>query len=366
MAWISEIHYLNTYASSSGVAEYVEITLTPAEFARANDFQFATYQTTGETSTVVSLSTLTPVIDPNNGYYVYTITVPTTDPDALGTGNEAEAMALVDNSLASPVLQFFDIGGGTTAITATDGPAAGQTSTNIPAAPARDGNSIQFTKTGTRIDGVLTPGGSTICFCDGTLIETGEGMRPVEDLSAGDRVRNFAGEFIALKWIGGRVINGADLARNPKLYPVRIMAGALGKGLPQRDLLVSRQHRILIDSKIAERVTGRREVLVAAIKLTELPGVFVDTTVTQVRYFHLLFDRHEIIFAEGAASESLFTGPEALNAVSPEAREEILGLFPGLNTSAARTSARFIPVGKLQKRIIARHAKNDQPLQVMI
>lgn len=363
MAWISEIHYQNTYAGGSGVREYVEVSLSPADFARAGDFMFATYQSTGASALVVNLGTLTPVIDPDNGYYVYTILTNTTDPDHLLAGGEAEAVALIDTSLASPVVSFYDIGGGTTAITATNGPAAGTTSTNIPASAG--GQSIQFDVNGTRIDGPVTQDSTVVCFCAGTLIETNIGMVPVEDLRAGALVRNAEGGYSPLFWIASRHVSDDELAKNPKLFPVRITAGALGAGVPKRDLLVSRQHRILIRSRIAERVTGDTEVLVAAIKMTALPGIFVDTEVQEVTYFHTLFENHEIIFAEGAATESLFTGPEALKAVSAAAREEIRTLFPDLDISARITPKRLIPIGKQQRQIVARHVKNMHPVQAV-
>lgn len=362
MAFISEIHYQNSYANSIGVSEFVEISLSANEFARVGDFEFAAYQGTGTASLVINLGTVTPVLDPDNGHYVFTIQVTTTSPDTNPLGGlDAEAVSLVDNSLASPVIDFYDIGGGTTAITANDGPAAGATSTNIPASPG--GTSIQFTKSGIRIDGVLTEDSTVICFCEKTLIETANGMVPVEALKRGDLILNDAGDFVPLRWIGGRHLSGPDLRRNPKFLPIRISAGALGQGLPKRDLSVSRQHRILINSKIAKRVTGARDVLVSAIKLINLPGIFVDTTVQRVRYFHLLFDRHQIIFAENAGTESLFMGPEALDTVSVAAKAEILALFPEFDQPSLTRPACNIPNGKMQKEIAARHVKNAQPLQ---
>ena len=117
-----------------------------------------------------------------------------------------------------------------------------------------------------------------------------------------------------IRWIGRRCINTSELRKDPKLLPVRILAHSLGENLPKRDLLVSRQHRMFIASKIAERMFGTSEVLVSAIRLTVLPGVFVDTTVTSVEYVHVLLDSHELLWAEGAKSESLYLGNQTLNA----------------------------------------------------
>lgn len=83
----------------------------------------------------------------------------------------------------------------------------------------------------------------------------------------------------------------------------------------------------------------------------------------EIEYFHLLFDQHEVIYAEGAPTESLYTGPEALKALSPEAREEILTILPETaSQDYAPEPARIIPSGKLQKKLIQRHQKNSKPL----
>ncbi|CAN0606221.1 unnamed protein product, partial [Ectocarpus sp. 12 AP-2014] len=94
-----------------------------------------------------------------------------------------------------------------------------------------------------------------------------------------------------------------------------------------------------------------------------LPGIYVDDTLDRVDYYHLLFDDHEIILAEGAPSESLFTGPEALKSVSPEARREIIEMFPKVaEHDYAPNPARPIPSAHLQKKLVERHAKNAKPI----
>lgn len=201
-----------------------------------------------------------------------------------------------------------------------------------------------------------------VCFASGTLIETDKGPRPVETLVAGDLIRTQDGQFKPLVINMSRRLSAAELARHSKLRPIRISAGSLGKGLPLRDLLVSRQHRLLISSKIAKRMFGKSDVLVAAVKLTALPGIFVDTSVQQVTYHHLLLEEHEVIIAEGAPAESLLTGDEALRTLSPDALEELQLLFPALQDMRNQPPASLIPPSKSQKRLVARHGQNRQPL----
>ena len=202
-----------------------------------------------------------------------------------------------------------------------------------------------------------------LCFAAGTLIETVTGMQAVETLRAGDLIVQADGAPLPLRRAFKRSISRSDLDENPKLLPVKINAGALGHGLPHRDLRVSRQHRMLVSSKISERMFGVPEVLVPAIKLVDLPGIAEDTDTQEVDYFHLLFDNHQVVFAEGAPTESLYTGKTALSAISPEARLEVLLMYPKLhNPSYVPPSARLFPERKQQKKLIARHLKNQKSL----
>lgn len=199
------------------------------------------------------------------------------------------------------------------------------------------------------------------CFVHGTLLETTLGQKPIDQLKVGDVIPTQENGLQPIRWIGKRLLTKEDLCKNPKLRPIRITAGSLGNGFPNRDLLVSRQHRMLVQSIIAKRMFGSSEVLIAAIKMTELPGIFIDESVEVVEYYHLLFDRHEVIYAEGAPTESLFTGPEALKAISAEARDEILAIFPEVgNLDYSPHTVHLTPCGKLQKELVARHVKNNK------
>lgn len=201
------------------------------------------------------------------------------------------------------------------------------------------------------------------CFTSGTRISTPDGEREVQKLKAGDMVLDSEDAPVVLRAIMSRPVSAAELRRNPKLRPVRICAGALGCGLPHRDLLVSHQHRMMVSSKIAERMFGSQEVLVPAVRLTDLPGIYVDDSDEPVTYFHLLFDTHQVIRAERAPTESLFLGREALKSVSAEARQEICSIFPEVNDpSFAPVPARPVPIGKKQRKLVERHALNLRPL----
>ncbi|MCA0927685.1 Hint domain-containing protein [Ruegeria profundi] len=206
-------------------------------------------------------------------------------------------------------------------------------------------------------------GAGVPCLVRDTGILTQNEVRPVQSLRIGEMILTLEHGAQPIRWIGRRRFDRAALLDNPRLWPVRILAGALGSGLPRRDLLVSRQHRMLVRSKIAERMFGTTEVLIPAIKLTALPGIFIDDSVQSVEYFHLLFDCHQVIFAEDAPTESLFLGEEALKTLGSDAIQEIFEIFPELRDKRLILKpARLIPRAQQQKRLLQRHRRNKKPL----
>lgn len=197
------------------------------------------------------------------------------------------------------------------------------------------------------------------CFTRGCRIQTPDGDVEVENLSIGDQVVVRNGESRPIRKIYRRYLSTIELEANPNLYPVRIVAGAMGKGLPKRDLLVSPQHRMVADAPMLRRRFDSDAVFLSAKKLTEMPGIFSDHQVTEVEYFHIVLDEHEVIFAEGAPTESFYCGDQAFEALSEDARMEILQLFPEL---ASRTPplALVAPSGGQQKRLVKRLARREQ------
>lgn len=163
-----------------------------------------------------------------------------------------------------------------------------------------------------------------ICFTTGTRIATPAGARPVEDLAPGDLVLTRDNGLQPIRWAGQRTV-----AARGKFAPVRFKPGVLTGA--ERDLVVSPQHRMLFRGHRAELLFGEREVLVPAISLIDGQQVLRDHGGT-VTYHHLLFDRHEIIYANGAASESFHPGQIGLEAIDDPAREELFALFPELRS----------------------------------
>ena len=131
------------------------------------------------------------------------------------------------------------------------------------------------------------------CFARGTSLATEHGERAVDSLIIGDLVRTANGALRPIKWIGWRSYSGRFLTANPHVHPIRFRAGSLGGGLPVRDLLVSRQHAMFLDG-----------CLIPAECLVNGSTIVGERGMTQVDYFHIELESHDVLLAEGAASES--------------------------------------------------------------
>lgn len=152
------------------------------------------------------------------------------------------------------------------------------------------------------------------CFTPGALILTPGGERPVEDLRPGDLVTTRDRGPQPVRWVGSETVAGTGVTA-----PVLIRAGAFGN---RRDLLVSPQHRMLVRGWRAELFAGQPEVMAAAVHLVNGRTV-VRAPCAEVTYVHFMCDRHEIVLAEGAETESLDPSGDFA-----QADREILRLLP--------------------------------------
>ena len=158
-----------------------------------------------------------------------------------------------------------------------------------------------------------------LCFAAGTHIITRRGEVPVERLEVGDKVLTRDNGFQTLRMVAMQRVPAEG-----NHAPVVFAPGTLGNG---RELILSPQHRVLVAGAQPEMLFGEPEVLVPAAALVD--GVRVTRrSGGMVTYFHLVFDRHEILFAEGAAAESLLVSQNSLARMEPGLRREIETLIP--------------------------------------
>lgn len=160
---------------------------------------------------------------------------------------------------------------------------------------------------------------AAVCYAEGTLISCVDGLRRVEDLKEGDLVQTMDNGVQPVIWNGRTVYSSLDLLSNRKLLPISISAKRTSTG---NDLRVTRQHRML----------DARGCFVKATDIEQLPhsNTRIAKGVRKVAYHHLLLPRHEVIFANGLASESFYPGPEAMRALGRIGRAKVESRIPGL------------------------------------
>ena len=186
-----------------------------------------------------------------------------------------------------------------------------------------------------------------ICFTPGTGIATMSGQRPVEELKIGDRIFTRDNGAQEIRWIGRKRITLGAGTLSQKLQPILIRRGALGYGLPDRDMLVSPNHRVLLVNSQAQLYFDENEVLVAAKHLVGMPGIEHWIT-SQVEYIHFLCDRHEIVLSNGAWTETFLPGDQGMSTLADAQQEEIFRLFPELKTR--KQDAAFVTARRTLKR----------------
>ncbi len=169
------------------------------------------------------------------------------------------------------------------------------------------------------------------CFTTGTMILTPNGEVPIDMLRPGSLVVTRDNGPQKIRWIGMRPVFKQELAANPQLAPIKISAGAFGNA---RDLIVSPQHGILTEM----REKHGQQHLVRAAHLARLDGgkIRVMKGARRVTYVHMLFDAHQVVYANGIASESFYPGPWGMKALAPDVQLELLHLWPELGAGRAQ------------------------------
>lgn len=158
-----------------------------------------------------------------------------------------------------------------------------------------------------------------LCFGTGTRIATPGGEVAVERLQAGDAVLTRDRRPQRLRLRAHRRVRATG-----NLAPVVFAPGAIGN---RRRLVLSPQHRLLVSGAAAELFFGEAEVLVPAVALVNGADIVRQEGGT-IDYHHLVFDRHEIVYAEGVAAESLLVGGGSLARMPAALRREVLAIFP--------------------------------------
>ena len=180
------------------------------------------------------------------------------------------------------------------------------------------------------------PARSTPCFTPGTQVTTQRGEVAVQHLQAGDKVVTRDNGVQPIRWVGRTQMFVYDFQADPHLLPVFIRQGSLGKGMPEHDMMVSPNHRILVTNQRTNLRFAEREVLVAAKHLTAQGVHTVQSSGTI--YIHFMCDRHEVVLADGVWTESFQPEDQSLKGIGNAQRLEIYEIFPDLKTEAGRAT----------------------------
>ncbi len=336
-AYISEINY-----GAVVNFDFVEVAVTAGTDMSA--YSVVIYEDTGAVTATLCLGSAVNTIA---GKDVYLVDNSTTG--FPGFGNK-DAIALVDD--LGNVLQFVSFKGAT--VTATEGPANGQTSTSI--GETSTGESLETYDQGASYSPQAAENPGTIpCYAPGTLIDTPDGPRAVEALQVGDLVDTLDHGVLPIRWVHSGEQPLGDAA--PGGFPVLIRAGAFGPGCPARDLIVSPQHRILVGGCGQLDGVFEAQVFAPAKALTGLPRIRAMTGKRHIEWIHFALDSHEVVTAEGCLSESLLLGPMVLNGLSRRERRALTHRFgpppsPGaaLNGPPARDC---LSVGEVRRAFVS-------------
>ena len=218
-------------------------------------------------------------------------------------------------------------------------------------------NSLTFSGASADSSSFTAENTSVVCFTPGIQIDTDKGPVPVECLRPGDMLQTKDNGYQPIIWIGQRHVTQDALETQPELRPVLIQPGSFLNN--QRPLLVSPQHRFVLSRELSRAVSTEDEAFLRARFLTELPNsrariAFGKTTVT---YVHIMTEQHEVIFADGVATETFWPGPQALRSLTAESEAEIRRLLPALATcSSAEVTRKMIKAcyGPLARIDVAR------------
>jgi hypothetical protein len=185
------------------------------------------------------------------------------------------------------------------------------------------------------------------CFTPGIKIATPVGEVPVENLRVGDGIVTRDNGVQQVRWVGQATLDSAGLAAAPHLKPMLIRQGSMGRDVPERDMMLSPNHRILVANDRTALYFEASEVLVAAKHLSD-GRMIVPVDVLGVTYVHFLFEGHEVVLANGAWTESFQPEDETLGAMGNAQRTEMYELFPALRTG--RGGGSYKTARRMQKR----------------
>lgn len=193
-----------------------------------------------------------------------------------------------------------------------------------------------------------------VCIASGTRMRGACGREvAVEDILPGDLLACEDGAAEAVLWVGQGHID-LTRAESARQKPILLSQGSLGAGLPRRDLVLSPQHRVLVQGPEVQSLFDCCRVLAPARGLLALPGVRVMQGRRSITYVSVLLRRHAVLLAEDAPVESFYPGDEGMRVLSQPMRDAVCQIVPGLARGQAVIDAYGPPAARLLRVAEAR------------
>ncbi len=236
----------------------------------------------------------------------------------------------------------------------------------LPSSPLESGVTYTFTATNTTpttpappVDEIV----GAVCFTSDNMIETDTGEVRASDLKIGMMIKTINGVSQPLKWIYRRCVTPEDMKKYPQLRPISFAPNSLGKSIPNKEMKLSPQHKLLITSPINQMYFEHSSLLVAAKHLVNNTTITIDKSDEGIEYIHLLLDRHEVIYADGTEAESFNPGAWALGIMEAEAKMELDLLFPELRSSDTLHNFSTYPTVKAHEAVLISKAVTWQSVE---
>lgn len=234
---------------------------------------------------------------------------------SYNAGDDIKAAYHLSNSTTGHTITSFHAGPGVDGY--GQGPVVGIVST----VPLTAGSSYSFDGEVTSHNNEIAYSSYVACFTEGTVIDTVNGPVLIQDLELDDLIETRDHGPQPVRWIGKRSVPAmANLA------PIVFEPYAIGN---RERLVVSPQHRVLISGWMCELLFSEDEVLVPASHLINGETIWRKAGGT-VTYYHIMTDRHEIIYSNGTPSESFHPNGAAIYGMGLSAEAELIALFPEL------------------------------------
>ena len=182
-----------------------------------------------------------------------------------------------------------------------------------------------------------------VCFEGNSLIKTNAGFCKASDIQIGQMVWTQDNGYQPVKWVGSRLVSKQEQIADKSLRAVQFNKGSLGCDMPNQDILVSQNHRMVLSNWLVQSHMGMDQALAPAKHFVNEDGVTLAPC-EDVEYVHFMFENHEIVEANGCLSESFFPGDQAMKGINKDAQDELYKLFPELERGAGNDWVTALPV----------------------